>query len=68
MYPEEKIIDGVLCHRSGPDEEWVRFSIEAITTAFVAMRRKAEDLQLDLTKLNTRIDSAKSALADDRDY
>lgn len=31
MYHEEKVIDGVLCHRSTPTGVWMKYSAEAIT-------------------------------------
>ena len=31
MYFEQKVIDGILCHRSTPDGEWVKYSQEDLT-------------------------------------
>jgi hypothetical protein len=38
MYYDEQVIDGVLCHRSTPDGEWVPFTLKAFTTSLIAMR------------------------------
>lgn len=35
MYYEEKIINGVLCHRSTPDGEWVQFTSEQLSAMLI---------------------------------
>jgi len=40
MYYEEKIVDGILCYRETPDGEWIPFTVEQLTIAFVALRLK----------------------------
>lgn len=31
MYFEQKVVNGVLCHRSTPDGEWIPYSSEDLT-------------------------------------
>jgi len=38
MYYEEKVVGGVLCHRSTPDGEWEQFSLESLTIALNSAR------------------------------
>ena len=45
MYYEEEVIDGILCWRNDPNGPWVRFKIEALTTAFIAMKGRAETFE-----------------------
>ena len=55
MYYEEEIINGVLCHRGTPDDEWVPYTLEALTIALTAERIQSKShrsVGLDaLTKL-----------------
>ena len=55
MYHKEEIINGVLCHKGTPDDEWEPYTLEALTIALTAERRQSEShrsVGLDaLTKL-----------------
>ena len=42
MYYEEKVINGVLCHRNTPNGEWIQFTLESLTMALIAMRGQVE--------------------------
>ena len=63
MYFEEKVVNGVLCRRSTPDGEWVPFTAEALTTAFVSMRSIADDRRKQVDDLMDMGLAAKKALS-----
>ncbi|MHC4648889.1 MAG: hypothetical protein ACYTBJ_25835 [Planctomycetota bacterium] len=42
MYHEEKVIDGILCHRTTPDGYWIPYTLEAMTIALRAERTQNE--------------------------
>lgn len=63
MYYEEKVIDGVLCHRSAPDDPWTQFTLEALTIAFRAMKRRVDDLSDENVRLRKQVNSVREALA-----
>ena len=43
MYHEEEIIDGILCHRGTPGEEWEPYTPEALTIALTAERTQNKE-------------------------
>jgi hypothetical protein len=47
MYYEEKIINGVLCNRTSPDDKWIPFTVEQLS-------RKVVDLKADNDSLYAR--------------
>lgn len=56
MYYEEKVIDGILCHRSSPNAAWIPFSATALTAKlakiqkdYYTLRSKTEEVKDDLT-------------------
>ncbi len=62
MYYEEKVINGILCHRSTPDGEWQQFTIEALTTALIATRSALKSAENTIININNTIDSIKQQL------
>jgi len=42
MYYEEKVIDGILCHRGTPNGEWIPYTLQDLTTAFVFLKHQHE--------------------------
>lgn len=48
MFYEEKIIKGVLCHRSQPDGEWKEFSKEDLTGMLNNWRRYKQAIMDEL--------------------
>jgi len=62
MFYEETIVNGVLCHRNTPDGPWERFSIEALSSSFVAERQRAEFLQDKVDNLEAKIEKVKCAI------
>lgn len=41
MYYEEKVVNGVLCYRSGPRDEWTPFTAQQLTDRVVFGEKKA---------------------------
>ena len=62
MYYEEKIIDGVLCHRDDPDGKWIPFTIEALSTAFVATKHACERAEWKAVELERKIAKMRAIL------
>jgi hypothetical protein len=46
MYHEEKIIDGVLHWRGTPDEEWIAYTIEQLTSKWYRLRMQLKDANI----------------------
>lgn len=44
MYHEENVIDGVLCWRSTPNGEWIKYSDRQLTDKLMDISRQAESL------------------------
>lgn len=42
MFKEERIIDGVLCWRSTPNGEWIRYTIHEMTKKLVEAQTSSE--------------------------
>lgn len=38
MYYDEKVIHGILCHRSTPDGKWIPFTSEQLTKKYEDLR------------------------------
>lgn len=46
MYYEEKVIDGILCHRNDPEGGWVQFTSEELTNQIVELQDVLQDYTL----------------------
>ena len=62
MFYEEKVIDGILCHRSTPDGEWIQFTLKSLTTAFIAMKSLADDRQKTVDKFGGKLAQITAAV------
>lgn len=62
MYYEEAVIKGILCHRGTPDGEWMPFTMEAMTTAIVALRGQLEIVKNKNEKLESCLKDIKNIL------
>ena len=51
MYHEEKVINGVLCWRVTPGDEWTQYTAEALTIALTAERGRAQNLDNTLCRI-----------------
>ena len=43
MYHEEKIIDGVLCHRGLPNDDWTPYTAAQLTARLQQMSKALKD-------------------------
>jgi hypothetical protein len=60
MFYEEKSINGILCHRNSPDGEWIQFTLEALTTVFIAMRGVARNSEIRAETAEIKLNRVKS--------
>jgi len=44
MYYEEKIVDGILCYRGTPDGEWIPFTLEELSRAYVVLQYRLSQM------------------------
>lgn len=51
MYYDEQVINGVLCHRSTPNGEWIPFTAESLTLSLVASRVQLNSRDEKIAKL-----------------
>ena len=59
---KEKVIRGVLHYRDDEFCEWKPFTIESLTTAFIAMRREYEETNTKLNKINACINEFQTVI------
>jgi hypothetical protein len=64
MYYEEAVINGVLSHRSNPTDPWVPFTPEALTVAYVAMKRQAHDAEARCERMETLLHEMQRLVRD----
>lgn len=62
MYYEEKIINGVLCWRNDSEGEWTPFTIEALSSAYVATKHACERAQWKAVELERKITKMRAIL------
>ena len=62
MYHEEKVINGVLCHKSTPDGPWEPFTPKALTTALIAERSNSKKLSSLLENANDKLQDIRNAV------
>jgi len=65
MYYEEKIINGVLSHRSTPDGEWIPFTIEALSIAYISQQSTINSYGFQINNLKETLDRIKKLLPRD---
>lgn len=63
MFYEEKVVSGVLCHRSTPDGEWVQYTPESLTKAVVTLRSVADDRGEQVIKLMDKLLKIRSEVS-----
>jgi len=62
MFYEEKVINGILCHRGTPDGVWIPFTLESLTTAFIAMKGLADDRQKTVDEFGGKLAKIQAAV------
>lgn len=58
MYYEEKIIDGILCWRSGPNDPWTRFSMKDLSQR----AKQLDAVTKERDELKQQVQAAQEAL------
>jgi len=55
MYHEEKIVNGILCHRGMPDAKWIQYTPKQLTEMLEATREDLfkEQIALDEAMLKS---------------
>jgi hypothetical protein len=62
MYYNEGIINGVLCHKSIPDGEWIPFTAVQLTKRIMRAEKTFAELAEKSRELMGRINEIKAAL------
>ena len=52
MYYDEQVINGILCHRTLPNGEWIPFTPEQITQKFVQAKERISQLVNEIEEMN----------------
>lgn len=52
MAHHEEVVNGVLCHRNTLDGEWIPFTLEALTIAYMAVNRQLLICRADRDTIN----------------
>lgn len=54
MYHKEEIIDGILCYKSSPNDDWHPYTLEALTDKIVSCRKERDAIAEELENIKTK--------------
>jgi len=54
MYHKEEIINGILCYKSFPNDEWHPYTLEHITQMMEKYRKERDAIAEELEKIKTK--------------
>jgi hypothetical protein len=54
MFYEEKVVNGILCHRSLPAGLWVQFTPAELTEKIAELQSKVSTLEGEIEEMNER--------------
>jgi len=66
MYHEERIINGVLHHRSSPRGSWTPYSAESLTSKNIAKSNAIREHQVEMSEKNKVITELEEKLSEAR--
>jgi hypothetical protein len=56
MFYEEKMINGVLCYRNSPNEEFVAYKLSELSQRYFALQKHCEDLTEKINAVENWLD------------
>lgn len=60
MFYEEKLIDGILCYRNSPDEEFVAYKLSELSQLYFALQKHCKDLTEKINAVEKWLDCKQS--------